>query len=109
MHELLHAIGFVHAQSSSDRDYYVTINYQNIQPGQGHNFARYTSSIITDYGIPYDYDSVMHYSIYGFSNGNPSLTPKDPSINPRELGQRAYLSPKDIKRLNLMYPNCGIL
>ncbi|KOC64282.1 Astacin, partial [Habropoda laboriosa] len=77
VHELLHAIGFQHEQCSTDRDDWVTINWENIQSGREHNFVKYDSNTITDYGVGYDYGSVMHYSTYAFSkNSKPTITAK---------------------------------
>lgn len=33
MHEMMHALGFLHEQNRWERDDFVTVNYGNIQPG----------------------------------------------------------------------------
>lgn len=76
IHELMHAIGFYHQQSASDRDTYIRINWDNIRRGREHNFNKYNESVVTDFGIQYDYESVMHYSAKAFSrNGNNTIEP----------------------------------
>merc|ERR1711976_750087 len=60
-HELLHAMGLYHEQSRSDRDEYVTINWQNIKDGKEHNFNKYDETFVSHYGQDYNYLSVMHY------------------------------------------------
>ncbi|XP_049298895.1 astacin-like [Anopheles funestus] len=104
IHEFLHALGFVHMQSASDRDFYVTINWSAIQADRASNFDRYNSNTVEDFGIPYDYDSVMHYGPTAFTyNGQATIIPKQSGVT---IGQRVGLSYKDIKRLNYFYPNC---
>ncbi|XP_043597695.1 hatching enzyme 1.2 [Bombus pyrosoma] len=101
VHELMHALGFYHQQSAADRDEWVTINWENIKPGKEHNFNKYDNGTVTDYGIGYDYTSVMHYSSHAFSrNGEPTITPKKEET---ELGQRKGLSGKDTLKLLEMY------
>ncbi|KAJ6641051.1 Zinc metalloproteinase nas-4 [Pseudolycoriella hygida] len=105
VHEFLHALGFYHMQSASNRDDFVTIKWENIQTGKEHNFEKYGANVITDFGISYDYLSVMHYSAYAFSSN------KEATIEPQDLayknliGQRNGLSEKDIAKINIMY-NC---
>ncbi|GJQ74579.1 hypothetical protein Trydic_g21440 [Trypoxylus dichotomus] len=78
IHEFLHAAGFYHEQSSTERDEYVRIMWENITPGTEHNFDKYESDIITNFGEPYDYQSVMHYDAWAFSsNGEPTIVPND--------------------------------
>lgn len=101
-HELLHAAGFYHQQSASDRDEYVEILWKNIQEGHESNFNKYNESVVTDYDIEYDYESIMHYSSKAFSkNGNDTIVSKQKNIT--KLGQREGFTSKDILKLNQMY------
>ncbi|KAG8288533.1 hypothetical protein J6590_016657 [Homalodisca vitripennis] len=101
LHELLHALGFYHQQSASDRDDFVKIHWQNIRPRTRSNFKKYSSFRVTDYGVPYDYGSIMHYSSHAFSrNGKPTITPLQTGAS---IGQRFGLSDADTKKLNVMY------
>lgn len=70
------ALGFHHMQSSSDRDDYVKIQWENIQENMKYNFDSYSSSEVTRFNTPYDYYSVMHYYQYAFSKNNkPTILP----------------------------------
>jgi len=102
MHEFLHAYGFYHEQSRYDRDDYVEINWDNIQPGTEGNFVKYTNTTIDHLGTPYDYGSVMHYGAYGFAvdPNIPTIITKDPDA---VIGQRETLSRWDIERVQILY------
>ena len=77
IHEMLHASGFWHEQSRPDRDEHVEIFWSNIQPGMEDNFARYSRAEVSTLSLPYDTDSVMHYSSTAFSrNGQYTIKPK---------------------------------
>ncbi|XP_014294037.2 zinc metalloproteinase nas-15 [Halyomorpha halys] len=100
-HELLHALGFHHQQSAADRDKYVTIHWKNIRRGAERNFKRYGHGSITDLGVGYDYDSVMHYSTHAFTkNGKPTIVPKEDGAT---IGQRFRMSEKDLDKLRKLY------
>lgn len=101
VHELLHAIGFWHMQSSNDRDKYIKINYENIVSGSQNNFEKYES---TRFNTPYDLKSIMHYGAFYFSkNKKPTMEPRDKDVPLSALGQRKQMTAGDIERLNLMY------
>ncbi|XKL64471.1 hypothetical protein PGB90_004557 [Kerria lacca] len=101
MHEILHAVGFMHEQNRPDRDKYVTINYNNIERGKESNFEKTQTETVDNQGIGYDYQSVMHYSSTAFSrNGLPTIEPKVRGIT---LGQRESFSKKDIRKVLKMY------
>ncbi|KAM6964983.1 meprin A subunit alpha-like [Aplochiton taeniatus] len=106
MHELLHALGFYHEQSRTDRDDYVEIWWDQVLPGMEHNFDKYSYDLIMDQNTPYDYESIMHYGPYSFNKDPryPTITAKDPELT-KYLGQYNDFSSLDLLRLNRMY-NC---
>uniref|UniRef100_A0A8C0W157 Meprin A subunit n=1 Tax=Castor canadensis TaxID=51338 RepID=A0A8C0W157_CASCN len=105
-HEILHALGFYHEQSRSDRDDYVNIWWDEIISGYKHNFDTYDDSFITDLNTPYDYESLMHYAPFSFNKNqsSPTITAKIPEFG-SIIGQRLDFSAIDLERLNRMY-NC---
>ncbi|KAG7272247.1 hypothetical protein CRUP_001525 [Coryphaenoides rupestris] len=99
-HEINHALGFQHEQTRSDRDQYVRINWQNIEPRMAYNFHKQNTNNLN---TPYDYSSIMHYGRTAFSiqYGRDSITPIP---NPRvQIGQRKGMSRTDIRRINRLY------
>ncbi|XP_041815289.1 meprin A, alpha (PABA peptide hydrolase), tandem duplicate 1 [Chelmon rostratus] len=106
-HELLHALGFYHEQSRTDRDDYVDIWLDQVLPGLEHNFNKYNDDFITDQNTAYDYESIMHYRPFSFNKNEsiPTVTTKIKEFN-NIIGQYLDFSELDTLRLNRMY-NCS--
>ncbi|KAA8594567.1 meprin A subunit beta [Etheostoma spectabile] len=104
-HEFLHALGFWHEQSRADRDDYVTIMWDRIEPGKEHNFKKYDDAVSSALGVAYDYGSVMHYKKTSFNIGSePTIVTKIPHFMD-VIGQRMGFSASDLTKLNRLY-NC---
>ena len=71
-HEIGHTLGLVHEHQRSDRDSFVTIQSQNIQPGLEFAFAILPNS--NNRGA-YDFLSVMHYARNAFATSIRASTP----------------------------------
>ncbi|XP_063238671.1 zinc metalloproteinase nas-7-like [Bacillus rossius redtenbacheri] len=102
VHEFLHALGFYHQQSATERDDYVRVLWENIEAGMEHNFDKYSESFITNYNTTYDFQSVMHYSATAFTkNGLPTLEALVPGVT--TMGQYDGMTDIDIVKLQRMY------
>ncbi|XP_056419481.1 astacin-like metalloendopeptidase [Hyla sarda] len=103
-HEFMHALGFYHEFTRSDRDDYIDIMWQNISPGDRPYF--YLDNGNTQ-DIPYDYNSIVHYTKYALSSvsGQPSMVAKpDPNV---PMGQAIGLDNLDVMKINKIY-NCNL-
>ncbi|EAT36355.1 AAEL011557-PA [Aedes aegypti] len=101
LHQLMHLLGFIHPDSRPDRDLYVKIQLGNVLNHERPNFEKVPSGSFDDFGLTYDYESILHRSGMAFSStGGDTIVPLHDDI---ELGQREALSVKDIRKLNKMY------
>ncbi|XP_047101530.1 zinc metalloproteinase nas-13-like [Schistocerca piceifrons] len=100
-HEIMHAIGFGHEHNAPSRDKYIRINWSNVKDGQKEYFTKLKPEDVTDYGVEYDYYSIMHASRKAFSKNNRSTIETIDEF--AVIGQRQKLSKADIVKVNRHY------
>lgn len=108
LHEMMHALGFHHMHKTAERDDFINIVYENVDEKYLAKLAKHDDGEEewTDFGLPYDIDSVMHYSSKLYSkNDEDTLVAVNPEDTHR-MGQRERLSDGDILRIRRMY-NCA--
>ena len=106
MHEFIHAFGFFHEHVRSDRNQYVRPIPENFKHYPNSQWK--TQCHTKTFDVPYDGGSVMHYSPYQGSKGNPDFPTFEsliPDFDIEKFGQRKEMSEKDILKLKKMY-NC---
>jgi len=101
-HEMMHALGVIHTQNRPDRDSYVTIHEDAIEPGARSQYEMCSSC--NTHGTPYNCLSTMHYRDTFFNvNGQKTMTAKSSSC---DLQTPTTMVDSDWVLLNKMY-NCG--
>ncbi|XP_053671287.1 hatching enzyme 1.2-like [Anopheles nili] len=109
VHELMHSLGFYHEHNRLDRDRYVTILYDNMQPDESlrSNFDLVDPANTTTFNVPYDLGSIMHYRRSAFSVRPSELDTMRAKVPwEGELGQGSTLTWYDALLINIMY--CGV-
>jgi len=96
VHELGHAIGFLHTHQRQDRDNFIKVNFENIANEYRDQWDKERGRNL----VPYDTTSVMHYDSYAASkNGKPTMVTKSGGIIKDPPG----LSSNDVKAIKLLY------
>ena len=67
LHTIGHVIGLWHEQARPDRDRYIQILNNNIEPGQAMNFEKREDFSVNYQGRGYDFGSIMHLSGTAYS------------------------------------------
>jgi hypothetical protein len=104
LHEMMHALGFVHEQSRPDRDQYVQVLWDNIEEKYQPQFAIVPDSLMeAERGTSFDYRSIMLYRPDAFA-ARPGLTTLQPQAGRPAIEPAAQgLSDSDIQRLKRLY------
>jgi hypothetical protein len=102
VHDLGHVFGLIHEHQRPDRDAYVEIHWENLQP----NTARGYEVLVEGRSLgDYDFDSVMHFSRSANSiNGEATMEPR-PAYADRgpRMGQSRVPSRLDVEDLAQFY------
>jgi len=107
-HELGHTIGLHHEQCRPDRDSYLNIFLNNVPSKNRFNFNKVRGT--DNFGMPYDYCSLMHYGATAFGGRKFTIVPKDLdylAVIGRSHSRSADLTYTDATIVNKMY-GCNI-
>jgi hypothetical protein len=126
-HQIGHVLGLGHEHTRSDRDYYITVLWDNIQTPVQFCRATWRQQALAD--IPYDFASIMHASVdqsvkpssdcrktdYDGQQRCLAFVPNQEELKQQEqkqgavaIGQRDHLSKGDIDAVNTLYPRSSL-
>ena len=103
LHEIMHALGFIHQQSRQDRDQFIDVLWPNIEQKYWSQYSIVPESFMEgERGFAFDYNSIMLYQPSAFATRSDVLTMKTKgadSISPSQDG----FSEGDIRRINRLF------
>lgn len=107
LHELMHVVGFYHLHQRHDRDKFLDIHWDNINPRFINNFKLLTPDEVR-VDTRFDYQSIMMYGSNSFSKDRRSftMTPTVPGVRILDPAYKTSLSDIDVHSINKLY-SCG--
>ncbi|RCN30792.1 astacin [Ancylostoma caninum] len=101
-HEIGHTLGFFHTHSRHDRDKFIKFIPENVEFKYLDEFTKQTTLTNENYGIPYDYGSIMHYGTTMASfNDQPTMLALDANYT-QTMGS-PFVSFYDLIMMNYHY------
>uniref|UniRef100_A0A0K0EJK1 Metalloendopeptidase n=1 Tax=Strongyloides stercoralis TaxID=6248 RepID=A0A0K0EJK1_STRER len=102
-HETMHALGFFHEHARHDRDKYLILNKENINPSFHYDLRKISKMYSRTFGISFDFGSVMLYTARSYSkNEKMTIVPRDGNYT-KTQGSSKSLSFNDAKQINMCY------
>lgn len=103
IHEAGHTLGFDHTQCRSDRDKFLQVFLDRVQPNMRHNFQKKSTN--NEKFVPFDYSSIMIYAPTDFAidKKKPTMVPTDPNARLLTYNERPELSKLDIQMIKKLY------
>ncbi|CEF61348.1 Astacin-like metalloendopeptidase [Strongyloides ratti] len=101
--ETMRALGVDYEHNRIDRNKYITISRRQIMSNYLKYFDLRFERMTNIYGLPYDYRSIMHFSINEYAKSRNSVMRARDKLMELQMGKSKYLTFCDAKLLNKKY------